>query len=73
MFGQCCFVVGDVKCSMGTGTFLDINTGDKPHASMAGTRIRFYFVSDLDNYINLLFLLFNIWFQFFWVKFNMQL
>ncbi|KAH9487675.1 putative glycerol kinase 5 [Bulinus truncatus] len=36
MFGQCCFEVGDVKCTMGTGTFLDLNTGDKPHASIAG-------------------------------------
>ncbi|KAK0049553.1 glycerol kinase 5 [Biomphalaria pfeifferi] len=36
MFGQCCFEVGDVKCTMGTGTFLDLNTGNKPHASIAG-------------------------------------
>ncbi|XP_070172871.1 glycerol kinase 5-like [Littorina saxatilis] len=36
MFGQCCFQLGDVKCTLGTGTFLDINTGDKPHASVAG-------------------------------------
>ncbi|BFZ00353.1 hypothetical protein BsWGS_03393 [Bradybaena similaris] len=36
MFGHCCFDVGDVKCTMGTGTFLDLNTGSKPHASIAG-------------------------------------
>ncbi|XP_059164187.1 putative glycerol kinase 5 isoform X2 [Physella acuta] len=36
MFGQCCFDVGDVKCTMGTGTFLDLNTGSKPHASVGG-------------------------------------
>ncbi|CAH1783633.1 unnamed protein product [Owenia fusiformis] len=36
MFGQCCFNVGDVKCTLGTGTFLDLNTGNKPHASIAG-------------------------------------
>ncbi len=36
MFGQCCFEEGDVKCSMGTGTFVDVNTGTTPHASMAG-------------------------------------
>lgn len=36
MFGHCCFDVGDVKCTMGTGTFLDLNTGNKPHASVAG-------------------------------------
>ncbi|XP_067669796.1 putative glycerol kinase 5 [Haliotis asinina] len=36
MFGQCCFEVGDIKCTMGTGTFIDLNTGNKPHASVAG-------------------------------------
>uniref|UniRef100_A0A8C4DSL5 Glycerol kinase 5 n=1 Tax=Dicentrarchus labrax TaxID=13489 RepID=A0A8C4DSL5_DICLA len=36
MFGECCFDVGDVKITMGTGTFMDINTGNKPHTSVAG-------------------------------------
>ncbi|XP_028988346.1 putative glycerol kinase 5 isoform X1 [Betta splendens] len=36
MFGECCFEVGDVKITMGTGTFMDINTGNKPHTSVAG-------------------------------------
>ena len=27
MFGDCCFNKGDIKCTMGTGTFLDINCG----------------------------------------------
>ncbi|MEQ2220814.1 hypothetical protein ILYODFUR_009381 [Ilyodon furcidens] len=36
MFGECCFDVGDVKITMGTGTFMDINTGVKPHTSLAG-------------------------------------
>ena len=36
MFGQCCFDVGDIKCTMGTGTFIDMNTGSNPHASLAG-------------------------------------
>ncbi|XP_013015482.1 putative glycerol kinase 5 isoform X1 [Cavia porcellus] len=27
MFGECCFQPGDVKLTMGTGTFLDINIG----------------------------------------------
>lgn len=36
MFGECCFDVGDVKITMGTGTFMNINTGDKPHTSIAG-------------------------------------
>lgn len=36
MFGECCFNTGDVKITMGTGTFMDINTGCKPHTSVAG-------------------------------------
>lgn len=36
MFGECCFDTGDVKITMGTGTFMDINTGSKPHTSVAG-------------------------------------
>lgn len=36
MFGECCFDVGSVKITMGTGTFVDINTGSKPHTSVAG-------------------------------------
>ncbi|XP_035693868.1 putative glycerol kinase 5 isoform X1 [Branchiostoma floridae] len=36
MFGECCFDPGDVKCTMGTGTFMDINVGSNPHTSMAG-------------------------------------
>ncbi len=47
MFGQCCFEVGDVKCSMGTGTFVDVNTGSKPHASMAGTENSHFFLPHL--------------------------
>ncbi|KAI8498931.1 putative glycerol kinase 5 [Branchiostoma belcheri] len=36
MFGECCFEPGDVKCTMGTGSFMDINVGSSPHTSMAG-------------------------------------
>ncbi|XP_066266272.1 putative glycerol kinase 5 isoform X1 [Branchiostoma lanceolatum] len=36
MFGECCFEPGDVKCTMGTGTFMDMNVGRNPHTSMAG-------------------------------------
>lgn len=36
MWGSCCFEVGDVKLTMGTGTFFDINTGAAPHASVSG-------------------------------------
>ncbi|CAH2246502.1 glycerol kinase 5 [Pelobates cultripes] len=36
MFGQCCFNMGDVKLTMGTGTFMCINTGNTLHTSIAG-------------------------------------
>ena len=36
MFGECCFREGDVKCTLGTGTFININTGDQPFASYKG-------------------------------------
>ncbi|XP_077987506.1 glycerol kinase 5-like [Glandiceps talaboti] len=36
MFGQCCFNKGDVKCTMGTGTFLDINVGNQAVPSKTG-------------------------------------
>ncbi|KAM4821678.1 glycerol kinase 5 isoform 1-T1 [Thomomys bottae] len=36
MFGECCFHRGDVKLTMGTGTFLDINTGNCPQHTMGG-------------------------------------
>jgi hypothetical protein len=36
LFGSCCFEEGDVKVTMGTGTFLNVNTGYKPQASVAG-------------------------------------
>ncbi|XP_067143455.1 putative glycerol kinase 5 [Centruroides vittatus] len=36
MFGECCFDVGEIKCTMGTGSFININTGSNPHASYKG-------------------------------------
>ncbi|MHA1272662.1 MAG: glycerol kinase 5 [Promethearchaeota archaeon] len=33
LFGQCCFNFGDVKVTNGTGSFVDINTGELPFAS----------------------------------------
>ena len=33
LFGQCCFRQGDLKCTNGTGTFVDLNTGTRPRAS----------------------------------------
>ena len=34
LFGDACFDVGSVKCTNGTGTFIDMNTGDEPVASI---------------------------------------
>ncbi len=35
-FAQMCWEPGDAKCTFGTGMFLSINTGNKPHASVTG-------------------------------------
>ena len=35
-FAQGCWNPGDLKCTMGTGMFLCVNTGSKPHASLTG-------------------------------------
>jgi glycerol kinase len=35
-FGQTCFSVGDAKCTFGTGSFIVMNTGDKPLRSGSG-------------------------------------
>jgi glycerol kinase len=36
LFGEGCFTPGDVKCTHGTGTFLDMNVGNRPAASLHG-------------------------------------
>ncbi|EGG23190.1 hypothetical protein DFA_05322 [Cavenderia fasciculata] len=36
MFGQCCFKTGDTKVTIGTGCFVDINTGRQARASRTG-------------------------------------
>lgn len=36
MWGSCCFRPGDLKLTMGTGTFFNINTGPAAHASVSG-------------------------------------
>jgi len=36
LFGDACFSFGDIKCTNGTGTFIDINTGDTPIPSSHG-------------------------------------
>lgn len=37
LFGSCCFEAGDIlKVTLGTGSFLDVNTGNRPHGSAEG-------------------------------------
>jgi len=36
LFGQTCFSVGEAKCTYGTGSFLLLNTGDRPVRSAHG-------------------------------------
>lgn len=36
LFGQCCFDAGEIKNTYGTGAFLLMNTGNKPHISDKG-------------------------------------
>jgi len=36
LFGSGCFKPGDLKLTMGTGSFVNVNTGSEPHASMTG-------------------------------------
>lgn len=36
LFGQCCFSEGDIKNTYGTGAFLLMNTGNKPHINKNG-------------------------------------
>ena len=36
LFGQTCFAAGEAKCTYGTGSFLLLNTGDRPVLSPSG-------------------------------------
>jgi putative glycerol kinase 5 len=36
LFGSGCFEPGDLKLTMGTGSFINVNTGTEPHASITG-------------------------------------
>jgi glycerol kinase len=36
LFGQACFDIGSSKCTYGTGSFVLVNTGDRPVASSTG-------------------------------------
>lgn len=48
MFGECCFQTGDVKLTMGTGTFLDINTGSNPQQNVGGKSEYILFINKLS-------------------------
>lgn len=53
MFGECCFQTGDVKLTMGTGTFLDINTGNNPQQSVGGKELEFIlFVNEISFFFH---------------------
>jgi len=44
---------GHVKVTLGTGGFLNLNTGDKPHTSCKGTTaLEEYFLPNLDHNLN---------------------
>lgn len=56
MFGECCFLPGDVKLTMGTGGFWNINTGGNLYASKRGKlvnvcslNISCYFTAIIDE------------------------
>lgn len=54
MFGQCCFDTGDIKVTMGTGTFWDINTGNNIHVSKKGRFVCFWLartIVDIAKYL----------------------
>ncbi|XP_066603652.1 putative glycerol kinase 5 [Prorops nasuta] len=36
LYGSGCFQPGDLKVTMGTGSFINVNTGNGPHASVTG-------------------------------------
>lgn len=36
MWGTCCFQKGDIKVTLGTGSFLNVNTGSECSASILG-------------------------------------
>lgn len=36
MWGSCCFNKGDVKLTLGTGSYMNVNSGSQCHASIHG-------------------------------------
>lgn len=51
LFGSGCFDPGDLKVTMGTGTFVNINTGREPHASVAGNFLNLYYYTSRIIYL----------------------
>lgn len=45
LFGSGCIRPGDLKITMGTGTFLNVNTGAKPHASISGNILKIMLIN----------------------------
>jgi len=54
LFAQCCFEVGDIKATYGTGSFILMHTGDKPVASEHGllTTIAFAWKAEGSDELN---------------------
>ena len=52
LVGQTCFSPGDAKCTYGTGSFLLLNTGDRPVTSHTGllTTIGYHLASEQPTY-----------------------
>lgn len=44
LFGSGCLKRSDLKVTMGTGTFVNVNTGGEPHASVAGNFANLYYL-----------------------------
>ena len=42
LFGVCRFRKGDVKITLGTGSFLNVNTGNEAHASINGKLMKYF-------------------------------
>lgn len=54
LFGLGCFNPGDLKITMGTGTFVNVNTGQEPHASIAGNKSNLYYILQVTIYLLIL-------------------